>query len=85
MFGRCLISALQFFLVVFQQLLLYVIWKQGIKMKGFLNSHHKYYQYYQSTKNKDTISRVADPDPNWIRIQSGQWIRIRNPGPGGQK
>jgi hypothetical protein len=24
-------------------------------------------------------SRVADPDldPNWIRIQSGQWIRIR--------
>jgi hypothetical protein len=33
--------------------------------------------------------RVADPDPNWIRIQSGHWIRIRirNPGPdpGGQK
>jgi hypothetical protein len=22
-------------------------------------------------------TRVADPDPNWIRIQSGQWIRIR--------
>jgi hypothetical protein len=21
------------------------------------------------------------PDPNWIRIQSGQWIRIRNPDP----
>ncbi len=21
--------------------------------------------------------RVADPDPNWIRIQLGQWIRIR--------
>jgi hypothetical protein len=35
------------------------------------------------------MSRVADPDPNWIRIQSGQWIRIRirnpDPGPGGQK
>jgi hypothetical protein len=39
--------------------------------------------------------RVADPDPyadpypdpDWIRIQSGQWIRIRNPDPdpGGQK
>ncbi len=29
--------------------------------------------------------RIADPD--WIRIQSGQWIRIRNPDPdpGGQK
>jgi hypothetical protein len=31
----------------------------------------------------------ADTDPNWIRIQSGQWIRIRirNPDrdPGGQK
>jgi hypothetical protein len=33
------------------------------------------------------ISRIAkpDPDPNWIRIQSGQWIqiriRIRNPDP----
>jgi hypothetical protein len=21
------------------------------------------------------------PDPDWIRIQSGQWIRIRNPDP----
>jgi len=32
-------------------------------------------------------SRVPDPDPDWIRIQSGQWIRIRNPDPdsGGQK
>ncbi len=34
-------------------------------------------------------ARVADPDPNWIRIQSGQWIRIRirnpDPDPGGQK
>ncbi len=23
-------------------------------------------------------SRVADPDPTWIRIQSGQWIRIQS-------
>jgi hypothetical protein len=23
------------------------------------------------------LSRVADPDPDWIRIQSGQWIRIQ--------
>ncbi len=32
-------------------------------------------------------ARVSDPDPDWIRIQSGQWIRIRNrdPDPGGQK
>jgi hypothetical protein len=22
-------------------------------------------------------ARVADPDPNWIRIQSGQWIWIQ--------
>jgi hypothetical protein len=33
--------------------------------------------------------RVSDPDPYWIRIQSGQWIRIRirnpDPDPGGQK
>jgi hypothetical protein len=28
---------------------------------------------------------VADPDPKWIRIQSGQWIRIRDTDPGGQK
>jgi hypothetical protein len=32
---------------------------------------------------------VSDPDPYWIRIQSGQWIRIRirnpDPDPGGQK
>ncbi len=32
-------------------------------------------------------SRVSDLDPDWIRIQSGQWIRIRipDPDPGGQK
>ncbi len=34
-------------------------------------------------------TRVVDPDPDWIRIQSGLWIRIciRNPDPdpGGQK
>ncbi len=23
------------------------------------------------------VSRVADPDPDGIRIQSGQWIRIQ--------
>ncbi len=34
---------------------------------------------------------VSDPDPDWIRIQSDHWIRIRNlntdldPDPGGQK
>jgi hypothetical protein len=31
----------------------------------------------------------SNPDPDWLRIQSGQWIRIRirnpDPGPGGQK
>jgi hypothetical protein len=26
-----------------------------------------------------------DPDPYWIRIQSGQWIRNPDPDPGGQK
>jgi hypothetical protein len=33
------------------------------------------------------VIRVSDPDPDWIRIQSGQWIRIQNsdPDPGGQK
>jgi hypothetical protein len=37
------------------------------------------------------VSRVSDPDPDGIRIQSGQWIRIRihilnpDPDPGGQK
>jgi hypothetical protein len=31
---------------------------------------------------------MLDPDTDWIRIQSGQWIRIRirnpDPDPGGQ-
>jgi hypothetical protein len=33
------------------------------------------------------LRKVSDPDPYWIRIQLGQWIRIRirNPDPGGQK
>ncbi len=34
-------------------------------------------------------TRVSDPDPDWIRIQSGQWILIwigiGNPDPGGKK
>jgi hypothetical protein len=36
---------------------------------------------------EELFSRVSVPDPDWIRIQSGQWIRIRNqdPDPGGQK
>ncbi len=38
-------------------------------------------------QNYLTFNRVADPDPDWIRIQSGHWVRIRNPDPdpGGQK
>ena len=24
---------------------------------------------------------VSDPDPHWIRIQRGRWIRIRNSDP----
>ncbi len=28
-------------------------------------------------KNIGSVDRVEDPDPDWIRIQSGQWIRIR--------
>ncbi len=36
-----------------------------------------------------TVPSVSDPDPDWIRIQSDHWIRIRNlntdPDPGGQK
>jgi hypothetical protein len=39
---------------------------------------------------KSSVSRsVSNPDPDWVRIQSGQWIRIRirnpDPDPGGQK
>jgi hypothetical protein len=43
--------------------------------------------------NPDPLYRGTDPsrvvDPDWIRIQSGLWIRIRSidpdPDPGGQK
>jgi hypothetical protein len=44
---------------------------------------------FQKTASKifNAFFRVADPDPSWIRIQSGQWIRIRirnpDPDPGG--
>jgi hypothetical protein len=44
---------------------------------------------WHETDTGELLSRVSDPDPDWIRIQSGQWIRIliRNPDPdpGGQK
>ncbi len=48
------------------------------------------YQYFFPTITYRYIiyfTRVVDPDPDWIRIQSGLWIRIRNPDPdpGGQK
>jgi hypothetical protein len=41
----------------------------------------------QDGEQSAPVGRVADPDPDWIRIQLGQWIRIRirNPDPGGQK
>jgi hypothetical protein len=34
-----------------------------------------------------SIISVSDPDPDWIQIQSCQWIRIQNPypAPGGHK
>jgi hypothetical protein len=40
-------------------------------------------------KIEKIFASVSDPDPDWIRIQSDHWIRIRNlntdPDPGGQK
>ncbi len=41
----------------------------------------------QDGEQSAPVGRVADPDPDWIRIQLGRWIRIRirNPDPGGQK
>jgi hypothetical protein len=32
---------------------------------------------YICTYSVGTYCRVSDPDPDWIRIQSGQWIRIQ--------
>ncbi len=29
------------------------------------------------TESSTSIGRVSDPDPDWIRIQSGLWIRNR--------
>ncbi len=56
---------------------------------------HRLTRYGTSTARSPTAiycnsySRVTDPDPDWMQIQSGQWIRIRirNPDsdPGGQK
>jgi len=28
---------------------------------------------------------VSDPDPDWIRIQAGPWIRNPDPDPGARK
>jgi hypothetical protein len=46
----------------------------------------------QNRVRNSVAGRVAPhPDPDWIQIQSGQWIRIRirnldpDPDPGGQK
>ncbi len=33
------------------------------------------------TFTRSVHTSVADPDPDWIRIQIGAWIRIRNPDP----
>jgi hypothetical protein len=53
----------------------------------------KYVPFYLQLKVARLISiimgRVSEPDPYWIRIQSGHWIRIRirdpDPDPEGQK
>ena len=58
-----------------------------LKIILFLNAEeNNLAQFSKNLKLSFAIS-VSDPDPDWIRIQSGQWIRIRNPDPepGGQK
>jgi hypothetical protein len=56
------------------------------KAKKYKNAKTIFFFFVFLTKNTPTMHpwpmtvariRVADPDPNWIRIQSGQWIRIR--------
>jgi hypothetical protein len=34
---------------------------------------------------KSQAVRTSVSDPDWIQIQSGQWVRNQNPNPGGQK
>ncbi len=52
---------------------------------SFVDFNCFYFSYLNSYVNNIGRCRVSDPDR--IRIQSGQWIRIRirNPDPGGQK
>ncbi len=42
---------------------------------------------YGQPMPKVLLISVADPDPDWFRLQWGPWIRIRSlhPDPGGQK
>jgi hypothetical protein len=57
------------------------------KLQSFESSDHFQAGGITHTNLPFQETRVVDPDPDWIRIQSGLWIRIRNPDPdpGGQK
>jgi hypothetical protein len=60
----------------------------GIHEHG--NGHYQRHSHTDRRRDSSTSGlRVRVADPDWIRIQSGQWIRIRirNPDPdrGGQK
>jgi hypothetical protein len=48
--------------------------KFGIRIHNI--EHALYVQSVKHIRGYDILySRVSDPDPDWIRIQSGQWIR----------
>jgi hypothetical protein len=59
--------------------------KRRGKIISYLETTDKEFQKHFNLKKLSEICRIADPD--WSRIQFGQWIRIRNPDPdpGGQK
>jgi hypothetical protein len=53
--------------------------------------YHQRDEEYKKRSYLRGFCQVSDPHPNWFRILSGQWIRIRiwnpdpYPDPGGQK
>jgi hypothetical protein len=46
----------------------------------YMTERQQQYQMWEGG-TRWLVARVADPDPYWIRIQSGRWIRIPNTNP----
>ncbi len=72
-------------LAVIQTLFNFHSWLLPVTGQQIMPAFGAWKSFLDWSSKKSIKARVSDPDPDWIRIQTGQWIRNPDPDPGGQK